>query len=71
MDHVVSSTQTVCMVDEACTKGYPKQFSDATLVMLHSKMLMDTPAIEGVMMGKQSPLVQKEVDNRWIVSYNP
>ena len=53
------SPNCVCMVGGACAKRYPKQFSDATHVQ--SKMLMDTAAIEGLMMGKQSPLDRKKL----------
>ena len=62
----VLNPNSVCMVDGTCAKGYPKEFSDTTVENVNGY-----PSYRRRDDGKTIIIGQKEVDNRWIVPYNP
>ena len=62
----VLNPNSICMVDGTCTKGYPKQFSDTTIENVNGY-----PSYRRRDDGQTIVIGQKEVDNRWIVPYNP
>ena len=62
----VLNPNCVFMVDGTCTKGYPKQFSDVTIENVNGY-----PCYRRRDDGRTIVIGQREVDDRWIVPYNP
>lgn len=59
-----------CMLDGKCSKGYPKQFIDETLWLDDSSYPLYKRASPSAG-GAVETLGIYEVDNRWVVPYNP
>ena len=57
---------SVCMEEGACTKGYPKDFSEQTLEYVDGY-----PRYRRRDNGSTVKVLSVEVDNRWVVPYNP
>ena len=55
-----------CMVNGECSKGYPKDFQDKTALAINGY-----PMYRREDNGRTLAVGSKEVDNRWIVPYNP
>ena len=62
----VLNTKSVCMVDGKCSKDYPKEFHDRT-ILCHDGY----PLYRRRDNGRTVQVGSVEVDNRWIVPYNP
>ena len=62
----VLNPKSVCMVDGTCTKRYPKQISNTTIDNVNGY-----PSYRRRDDGRTMVIGQKEVDNRWIVPFNP
>ena len=62
----VLNKHSVCMVDGSCTKDYPKEFCETTVMLDHGY-----PLYKRRDNGRTIAIGPYEVDNRWIVPYNP
>ncbi|XP_072047483.1 uncharacterized protein [Amphiura filiformis] len=62
----VLNTHSVCMEDSECTKGYPKGFNDQTNICVDGY-----PTYRRRDNGATMMVRGVQVDNRWIVPYNP
>ncbi|XP_064644731.1 uncharacterized protein LOC135498406 [Lineus longissimus] len=60
------NTSSPCMFDGACSKDYPKQFQNATMLAVNGY-----PLYRRRDNGQTIQIGRHEVDNRWIVPYNP
>ena len=57
---------SVCMDNGKCTKDYPKEFRESTILALNGY-----PHYRRRDNGRTIRVGSKEVDNRWVVPYNP
>ncbi len=62
----VMNKNSVCMADGSCTKDYPKEFREATVLSDNGY-----PLYKRRDNGRTIAVGNHEVDNRWIVPYNP
>ncbi|XP_065907872.1 uncharacterized protein [Dysidea avara] len=57
---------SVCMEDNTCTKGYPKEFCEHTIESVDGY-----PKYQRRDNGRSLNVMNVTVDNRWVVPYNP
>ena len=60
------NSHSVCMEDGLCKKGYPKDFEDTTELNVNGY-----PLYRRRPDGRTITVGRYEVDNRWVVPYNP
>uniref|UniRef100_A0AC35TYB3 Helitron_like_N domain-containing protein n=1 Tax=Rhabditophanes sp. KR3021 TaxID=114890 RepID=A0AC35TYB3_9BILA len=58
--------KSLCMVNDICSKKYPKQFNDTTIIDTNGYAIYKRPNNNRFVMKNG-----QQLDNRWIVPYNP